>query len=550
MINLRRKRMRERRAEILNRLRGRANCAVPPRTSGHRHAPGDGQRDRGLAPLCRALADLGPVFASYGVYLSARGDLLPQAYRHELAALGREVVPMPAAHVQAIVRAETGRAKKRDGSSKSQSDAIAALEHAPFDTRLLFQRHHGRLKSGRAVVVRVARSQRDAEFDVKLLALLRDIVSPFFADGRLFLQSIDDFRATLAATTDGFALAEALDFLRRDAQELDCLSIPTVYRELSTSRVLVLEHIAGKRLSAAATLDNAHAADDTGGADGSARLLCEIWLRHAFDGGLIAMDLRAENALALGRSRLAIDEGTFAILPSETRQALLKYLIAVALDEPRKALDSLQKEFDGTHQRVLLNDLDRLFRQMVPDDAGDGSFDDLGGRLAAIVSAQWRLAIENGYWPLRHGLPVLRGIVELDETVRRLAPHRDAVLEGLKDFRVTRLLGDVQRMLEPVHWIGRFDNIASLVLSSPRLLDDALSATGSTRSSHECAATPMNVSPTRLRRAHFPVLGLLLVLGLFQGRASPIGEAGGPWGEAIAALLFVVLGYWLLNADA
>src|SRR5690242_3558686 len=50
-----------------------------------------------------ALARLGPVFASFGRYLSSRLDLLPAPHRAALAALAPGVRPLPAAAVRHLI---------------------------------------------------------------------------------------------------------------------------------------------------------------------------------------------------------------------------------------------------------------------------------------------------------------------------------------------------------------------------------------------------------------------------------------------------------------
>ena len=550
-----RKENRKRRSEVLDRLalvvgkgwRSRASWRTRLRAT-------DGEGPR-IERLRRALVDLGPAFAGYGLYLSTRGDLLTPADRRCLAGIGRDVTPLPTATIRAIVQVEAGRSRAGAGPSEATCGAVASMEAEPFDTRLLIQRHYGRLVDGGAVVVRVVRPGRSEESDITMLPFLRDAVTPLLSEGRLFAQSIDDYRASYAAQTDGHALADALEILGHDAKGHDALKIPRSYREISTPRVLVLERLPGRRLAsplagdgrsidpggeAGEDDDEARKARDASG--GPARLLCELWLRQAFDSGLVPTDLCAENLIVLSRSQVAVDEGTFAILPQETRRNLLKYLVAVAMDEPRKALDYLLMEFEATHHRTPVDRLDRLFRQMIPDAAHDGL---PAGTLASTLQAQWRLAIESGYRPLRHGLPLLRGIVRLDETAQALAPGTDALLEGLKDYRLTRLLGDVHAMFEPMYWFGRLDKIVTLMMSSPRILDDAVAAAVPDRAADERKALSPRGRGTRGSHWVVPALAALAAVGLTYGRGPP--AAGSRWGEAPAAILFLCFGYWMLR---
>jgi predicted unusual protein kinase regulating ubiquinone biosynthesis (AarF/ABC1/UbiB family) len=558
MIAQRRK-TRTRRDEVLATLAGgatqarRARSRSPARASARRE-------EMSAERLARALVELGPIFAAYGLYLSSRGDILSRADRRVFAAIGRNPVPLSPPEIQAIVRIEFARASHLARQSAFVGDAFAALDDEPFDTRLLIQRHYGRLASGRRVVVRIVRPHTSCEGDLELLPLLRDAVAPLLSDGRLFSQSLDDFRASYEAQTNGLAFADALDFLRRDSRGLDSVQIPAIYREISTRRVLIVEHLPGPRLAALLALNDRRAAggdesiedhsdNENRGArrtcDLPARLVSETWFRQAFDGGMVSTEPRADDLIVLGRAQIAIDEGTFVSLPEQTRHSMLQYLLAVAVDEPRKALDCMLKEFESERSRTSVDELDRLFRQLVPGVDDDEPADGSAGRLASTVQMQWRLAIENGYRPLRHSLPLLRGFVCLNETIPGSPSRPDALLEGLKDYRLTRLLGDVHAMLEPLYWFSRIDRIADLVIASPRILDDALAAALPNRAADERRVARPRGRDTRSARWVVPTLVALVAIGFAYVRAPPV--SGGPWGEALAAAAFLFVGCWMLR---
>jgi hypothetical protein len=154
------------------------------------------------------------------------------------------------------------------------------------------------------------------------------------------------------------------------------------------------------------------------------------------------------------------------------------------------------------------------------------------------VVAYWRFAIENAYRPLRHGVPVLRGLVRLEETIQALAPESDAFLHGLKDYRLTRLLGDVDGMLEPMYWFGRLDKIATLLVTSPRVLDDAITTAMPDRAAADRRAPLQSVGP-RFRWL-LPAYVALTTVGLGYGRVPP--ELHGTWWEGAAAAAFLLLG--------
>src|SRR5262245_12708081 len=146
---------RKRRTEVLERLALVERKAWRSRVPRRGPESGDATVEGSIVEqLSLALVDLGPVFSAYGLYLSTRGDLLTPADRRCLAAIGQDISPMSPSDVRAIVRTESGKLRVSAGPSPISEAAIASLDAEPFDTRLLIQRHYGRLSDGTAVVVR------------------------------------------------------------------------------------------------------------------------------------------------------------------------------------------------------------------------------------------------------------------------------------------------------------------------------------------------------------------------------------------------------------
>src|SRR5688572_3742167 len=97
------RRVSDRRREVEDRLRGLV--------SGPRPVPPDGRRgpDEQDAELLRtALGALGPIFGSFGRYLSTRLDLLPRRDCLELARIEDRRPPSPLPAIDAELRREFG----------------------------------------------------------------------------------------------------------------------------------------------------------------------------------------------------------------------------------------------------------------------------------------------------------------------------------------------------------------------------------------------------------------------------------------------------------
>src|ERR1700736_4178530 len=105
------------------------------------------ERDRSRAERLRqACEELGTMFIQLGQMLSTRGDLLPEAYRLELAKLVDDVPPLPVDVITQVIREELGAAPET---------IFASFDPAPRGSASIGQVHSARLVDGRDVVVKV-----------------------------------------------------------------------------------------------------------------------------------------------------------------------------------------------------------------------------------------------------------------------------------------------------------------------------------------------------------------------------------------------------------
>jgi len=131
----------------------RATLAEAPRWLG----PQAEARLRWLGP---ELEQLGPVFSSFGRYLSTRLDFVSGADGQFLATLPDRAEPAPDTEVLERLRRELG------------VEGVASLVHldaVPIDSRALFQTHRARLADGRWVLVRLARAGAHLDEDLAVL---------------------------------------------------------------------------------------------------------------------------------------------------------------------------------------------------------------------------------------------------------------------------------------------------------------------------------------------------------------------------------------------
>lgn len=190
--------------------------------------------------LRSALEELGPTFSKLGQVLSTRPDLLPVEYIEELAMLQSHVPPMPEREVVRVAEQEL---------EVPWEDVFESIDPKPLAAGTIAQVHRATLENGERVVVKVQRptARADIEQDLALLEIFAQKVGQ-----RQALNQVVDMEAVFKHLST--SLQRELDF-RQEIENIqrmhtvlsdyDRLAVPSVYRELSTARLLVMEEIQG-----------------------------------------------------------------------------------------------------------------------------------------------------------------------------------------------------------------------------------------------------------------------------------------------------------------
>lgn len=214
-----------------------------------KHEAGDRARAEHLRRACE---DLGTMFIKLGQALSTRGDLLPDAYRTEVAKLQDEVAPLPANAIADVIREDLGA---------SPDQLFASFDLEPLGSASIGQVHAARLFDGRDVVLKVRKPRVDelVRIDLEILAGLIEEWSPRFP----VLQQFDarglfrEFSDALRAELDYGREAANAKFFREAFANDHGFKIPDVIEQYSKKRVLVEERVEGQKPSNVADLPKA-----------------------------------------------------------------------------------------------------------------------------------------------------------------------------------------------------------------------------------------------------------------------------------------------------
>ncbi len=289
--------------------------------------------DEGRAEaFARDLEELGPTYIKLGQLLSTRFDLLPPAYTTALARLQDDAEPFPYEQVEQIIEAELGGQVRH---------LFAEFEREPLAAASLGQVHRATLPSGREVVVKVQRPEARelAREDMEVLTRLAGLADRHTAAGRRFgfEQLLGQFRRSLAGELDYRREARNLLKFRDLTKHYDLLVVPEPIMDHSSSRVLTMERIEGRKVTDVGPL---------GLLDVDAAPIVEqlfrCYLSLMLDDGILHADPHPGNLLLTHDGRLALlDLGMVSTIPPRIQERVLKLLLAIGDGDGEEAANVL-----------------------------------------------------------------------------------------------------------------------------------------------------------------------------------------------------------------
>lgn len=198
-------------------------------------------RNRHLARAVRlrlTLEELGPIFVKFGQMLSARPDLMPEAYIKELARLQDSVPPFAGAAL--ILEKIYGQ---------PLSTLFVSFDETALASASIAQVHVATLYSGQEVVVKILRPGVDKiiKHDIALLYSLADLFERYSYMGRRLRvrEIVSEFEHTLLDELDLLREASNASILRRNFQNSPLLYIPEIHWAYCRDTAIVMERIYG-----------------------------------------------------------------------------------------------------------------------------------------------------------------------------------------------------------------------------------------------------------------------------------------------------------------
>ncbi len=327
--------------------------------------------DSSVAPnadeLAKDLEAMGPTFVKLGQLLSSRADLLPTPYLDALARLQDSVEPFSFGEVETAVTSELGG---------RLSKAFAEFDSEPIAAASLGQVHRAVMRGGRSVVVKVQRpnirDQIAKDFDA--LSELAEFLDNHTATGKRyeFTRVLGELRKNLLRELDYRIEARNLETVGRNLKDIDLIVVPSPIEDYTTSRVLTMEHIRGKKITELSPLAKIEL-------DGGvlAEQLFRAYLQQILVDGLFHADPHPGNVFLTNDNEIAlIDLGMVGQILPEHQDNLIQLLLAISegigdkaaeftrrLGEPRNGFDETQftqevSDLVARHQGANLEQID------------------------------------------------------------------------------------------------------------------------------------------------------------------------------------------------
>ncbi len=271
--------------------------------------------------LAKDLERLGPTFIKLGQLFSTRADLLPGPYLDALERLQDQIEPFPYEEVERIVSSELG---------VRLSKAFAEFDPAPLAAASLAQVHRAYMRDGRAVVVKVQRPDI-RELIVGDLEALNEIAH--FLDDHTelgkryeFENMLVNLRKSLLRELDFTIEANNLYTIAQNLAEFENIVIPEPIDDYTTTRVLTMEYIEGKKITALnplrlLELDGSLLADE----------LFSAYLKQFLVDGIFHADPHPGNVFVTDDDRIALlDLGMVGRVTRTFQDNLLRLLLAIS----------------------------------------------------------------------------------------------------------------------------------------------------------------------------------------------------------------------------
>jgi ubiquinone biosynthesis protein len=414
------------------------------------------------------LEDVGGTFLKFGQVLALQPDILPREYCNALFDLLDRVPPFGPTEVERVFRQELG---------KQPDEIFDSFDLVPLASASIGQVHVA-YRDGAKLAVKVQRPEVEQSFapDLRVMRATAEVIRKLRLRRLYWLRrALDEFIGWTREELDYRYEARYMAALGHNAEDNSRESIPEVFFELTTARILVTEFLDGPMvldyIRAIETGDRerfeAELADEGFDPEEFARNIVRNFVSDAFHHGLFHADLHPANLLIRPDSVVGyVDFGITGSLSAHSR----RNLVALTLALTRADLDAMMEYFLRVASTTSESDVP-AFRDELADLIEDW-YDTRRARpvfrenFTRVMIDMLHLARRTDVVPNPDVIRYIRSVITADGLITRFAPRLDV------GRYLEEICEDYLRRESWREWLS-MPNIADWSAEGARLLADA-----------------------------------------------------------------------------
>lgn len=407
--------------------------------------------DQSPEELVEDLKEMGPTYIKLGQLLSTRPDLLPDRYLQALASLQDDLPPISYEEVQEIVEHEIGT---------KISKAFNFFEEEPLASASIGQVHRAELRSGKTVAVKVQRPGIRKKFleDLDTLEEMAALAVKHTEVGKKygFNDVLGELRRIMLHELDYLREANNLVTLGTNLREYRRLIVPQPIPDYTSSRVLTMEYVKGKKITSVSPLKKTEN-DYTPLVDE----FIEAYLKQIVSDGFVHADPHPGNIHLLENEKIAlIDLGMVAQFSKKMKDFLLRLLLGLSKNDGEEIADILLNMSEKTEQATE-KEFRRQISIMVQESSHSTAKDMQTGKL--LIQMNRSAALNGIHLPVEVNI-LGKILLNMDQIIAFLAPEYD-LREAVRRYMNKLLQNKIINELKP-------EEIFSVLLDSKKLVEN------------------------------------------------------------------------------
>lgn len=402
--------------------------------------------------LVEDLKKMGPTYVKLGQLLSTRPDLLPDEYLKALAQLQDDVESIPYHQVEEIFEEEIGL---------RISKAFQEFDPEALASASIGQVHRAILPSGREVAVKIQRPGIRKRF-VEDLDTLKELTEMAVKHSKVARQYaldkiIEELRFILLNELDYRKEFQNLLILKENLKSYRHLLIPEPVEEYSSSKVLTMDFVQGKKITSIGKLKKLetdfHPLVDE---------FVEAYIQQIIIDGFAHADPHPGNIYLTADDKVAfMDLGMVAKFNPQLQEKIMMLLMGMSRRDSDEISDALlgMSEFDS--QEVNVESFKKRINRMVMEGGNPVAENMETGRILIQMN---RVAAEEGI-NIAVELNILGKILlNMDQIVAVLAPKYN-LQQAIRRFMSDMMNKKMKQEMQP-------ENIYSFLLENKKLVEN------------------------------------------------------------------------------